>query len=144
MEIKMTDCIFCKIIAGEIPSTKIYEDDHVLCFLDINPITPGHTLVIPKKHFEFLSEMTAEFDAPMWEAGRKIANALRKAEIKCDGVNFHLADGAAAGQEIMHVHLHVIARYPGDGSGYKFPPDRKRPEGDEWNRIAESIRSNCI
>ena len=138
----MTDCIFCKIIAGEIPSSKLYEDNHVYCFLDINPVTPGHSLVIPKKHFEFLSDMEPEYAAPMWEAGRKIAAALRKADIKCDGVNFLLADGSAAGQEVGHVHLHIIARSPGDGAGYKFDPNRKRPDDDEWKRIAESISSN--
>ena len=138
----MTDCIFCKIIAGEIPSSKLYEDGHVYCFLDINPVTPGHSLVIPKKHFEFLSDMGPEYAGPMWEAGRKIASALRKADIQCDGVNFLLADGSVAGQEVGHVHLHVIARYPGDGAGYKFDPNRKLPDDDEWKRIAESISSN--
>ena len=138
----MTDCIFCKIIAGDIPSTKLYEDDKVLCFLDINPINPGHTLVIPKEHCEFLSEMSADCAHPMWETGRKIATALRNADIRCESVNFLLADGPAAGQEVPHVHLHVIPRYQDDKSGFIFPFDRKIPEGDDWNRIAESIRKN--
>ena len=138
----MDNCIFCKIIKGEIPSTKLYEDDNVLVFLDINPINPGHALVIPKEHFEFLGEMKPEYGEPMWETGRRIADALRKADIKCEGVNFHLADGSSSGQEVPHVHLHVIPRFVGDGAGYKFPPGRTKPDDDEWNRVAESIRSN--
>ena len=138
----MTDCIFCKIIDGELPSTKLYEDDNVLCFLDINPINPGHALVIPKVHSEFLSEMSPDYAHPMWEAGRKISAALRNADIKCEGINFLLADGSAAGQEVPHVHLHVIPRFQNDNSGFNFPSDRKAPEKDEWTRIAESIRKN--
>ena len=138
----MTDCIFCRIIAGDLPSIRLYEDDKVLCFLDINPINPGHALIIPKEHSEFLSEMSPDYAHPMWEAGRKIANALRAADIRCDGVNFLLADGSAAGQEVPHVHLHVIPRFSSDNSGFIFPAGRKAPENVEWNRIAESIRKN--
>jgi histidine triad (HIT) family protein len=140
--LKMTDCIFCKIIAGEIPSTRVYEDDMVMAFFDIFPVNPGHTLIIPKKHFEFLAEMGPEYAAPMWETGRKIASAVRKAGVKCEGVNLHLADGASAGQEIPHVHLHVIPRFKGDSTGFKVPHDRKRPDIDEWNRIAEAMRAS--
>jgi histidine triad (HIT) family protein len=138
----MENCIFCKIISGEIPSTRIYEDDMVLAFLDINPINPGHTLVIPKKHFAILADMESHYGGPIWEAGRKIASALRKADIGCEGVNFFLADGAAAGQEVLHVHLHIIPRNSADRSGFRFPHDRKKPEGDEWNKIAEAIRTS--
>lgn len=138
----MENCIFCKIIKGEIPSTKLLENDQILSFLDINPINPGHALVIPKEHFQSLSDMKSEYAAPMWETGRHIAEALRKADIKCDGVNFHLSDGAVAGQEVPHVHLHIIPRFAGDKAGYRFPPDRKKPDDDAWNRIADSIRAS--
>ena len=138
----MENCIFCKIVRGEIPGTIIYEDDKVLSFLDINPINPGHALVIPKEHLEFLADMSSDLAEPMWEAGRKVAAALRNADIRCEGISLLLADGSPAGQEVPHVHLHVIPRYSGDKSGFRFPPDRKKPEGEEWDNIAESIRSN--
>jgi histidine triad (HIT) family protein len=138
----MTDCIFCKIINDEIPSTRVYEDDMVMAFFDIFPINPGHTLIIPKKHFELLADMEPAYAAPMWETGRKIATALRKAGIKCEAINLHLADGSVAGQEVPHVHLHVIPRFKGDSTGYKFPHDRKKPDDDEWNRMAESMRES--
>lgn len=111
----MTDCIFCKIIAkGEIPSTEVYEDDTVYAFLDINPVNLGHTLVIPKKHYENL------FDIPDTELGilgtrvKKVAAAVKKA-LKADGINVSMNNGPAAGQVVPHAHIHIMPRYTDDG-----------------------------
>ena len=117
----MTDCIFCKIIAGELPSSKVYEDENFFVFMDIQPVNKGHILIIPKKHTELISEMDPENIGKMMILGEKISTAVRKSKLKCEGINFLLADGEAAGQEVFHVHLHIIPRFKEDGFGFKFP-----------------------
>ncbi len=108
------DCIFCKIVAGEIPSYKVWEDDQVLAFLDIHPCTKGHTVMIPKKHFTELSEMsTAD-----WEAvARGLQAVLERVQsvLKPDGVNIAINNGKAAGQAVGHTHWHFLPRWEGDG-----------------------------
>ncbi len=111
----MAECIFCKIITrGEIPSTEVYEDDTVYAFLDINPTNLGHTLVVPKKHYENL------FDIPDAELGilgarvKKVAAAVKKA-MRADGINISMNNGTAAGQVVPHAHIHIIPRYGNDG-----------------------------
>lgn len=126
----MTDCIFCKIINGEIPSAKVYEDSEVIAFLDIKPINPGHVLVVPKLHAQLVGELAPEIMAKVIQVGVKINSALRRSSLKAEGVNFWLADGGAAGQEVGHVHLHVIPRYQTDGFGFKFPPHYGKPAGN--------------
>lgn len=136
------DCIFCKIVAGEIPCVKIYEDELVLAFLDIFPINAGHTLVIPKEHYELIAELPSNLTGPIYDAARKVVAAIRKSDLKCDGVNLHLADGEAAGQEIPHTHLHIIPRIKGDGAGYRFT-SRGKAESAELEKVAFSIKS-CL
>ena len=106
--------IFSKIIEGELPCFKVYEDNIVLAFLDINPIHPGHTLVVPKKPFIDGIETDPEILAHIIKIGQKIA-IVQKETLKCGGVNFLMSNGAAAGQEVFHTHLHVIPRFEGDG-----------------------------
>ena len=110
----MKDCIFCKIIAGEIPSRKIYEDDKVYAFMDIGPINFGHTLVIPKEHHESSSTIPEETAGRMFRVGSRIGIALKR-KFDYDAFNLHLADGTAAGQVVMHAHLHVVPRGVEDG-----------------------------
>ena len=110
----MSSCIFCKIIAGEIPAAKIYEDDLVLAFLDIGPINFGHTLVIPKEHHESSSTIPEETAGRMFHVGSRIGIALKR-KFEYDAFNLHLADGTAAGQVVMHAHLHVVPRGVEDG-----------------------------
>ncbi len=105
----MSSCIFCKIINGEIPSVKIYEDELVYAFLDISPINFGHTLVIPKEHHESASTIPEETAGRMFKVGSRIGIAMKR-EMDMDGYNLHLADGLAAGQVVMHAHLHVVPR----------------------------------
>ena len=110
----MSQCVFCKIIAGEIPSVKIYEDDLVYAFLDISPINLGHTLVIPKEHHQSASTIPENVAGRLFHIGSRIGIAMKR-ELDIDGYNLHLADGTAAGQVVMHAHLHVIPRGVEDG-----------------------------
>ena len=108
------DCIFCRIVAGEIPAAKIYEDDLVFAFLDIAPINRGHVLVIPKEHHESSSTIPEEVAGRMFRIASRIGVALRR-KLDYDAFNLHLADGTAAGQVVMHAHLHVVPRGVEDG-----------------------------
>ena len=110
----MENCIFCKIIKGEIPAEKIFENEEILAFLDINPVNPGHSLVIPKKHFENLVETPPEIACHMIKAAQKIGAVLNHS-IEADGFNLSLNNGRSAGQVVSHVHLHVMPRFEGDG-----------------------------
>jgi len=137
----MEDCIFCKIIKKEVPATVVFETDRVLAFMDIKPINPGHVLVIPKKHSEFISSMSEEDLKEIMSIGAKVDSALRKSGIKCSGVSFFLADGVDAGQEVPHVHLHVIPRFEEDGFGFKFPSGYETmPERSELVELSEKIK----
>ena len=110
----MSQCIFCKIIAGEIPAAKIYEDELVLAFLDIGPINFGHTLVIPKEHHESSATIPEATAGRMFRVGSRIGIALKR-KFEYEAFNLHLADGTAAGQVVMHAHLHVVPRGVEDG-----------------------------
>lgn len=137
----MPDCLFCSIVAGEIPSNKVYEDDVCLAFLDIQPINRGHTLVIPKEHFSGLSDLPPDTAGHMMNVAQKVAAGVRASDIECDAVNLLLADGEAAGQEVFHVHLHVVPRRQGDGFGYEFPEAYgESPAEGELAATASSLR----
>src|SRR3989338_4835595 len=110
----MIDCIFCKIVDGEIPCFKLYEDEHCLAFLDIRPSTKGHSLVIPKKHFDNWTETPEKVLAEIARVSKIVATAALKG-LGADGFNIGVNTGAAAGQIIMHTHLHVMPRYLKDG-----------------------------
>jgi histidine triad (HIT) family protein len=109
------DCVFCAIVAGTEPASVIFEDAEVLAFLDIRPITPGHLLVVPKRHASFLADLDEVTGAWMFRVAMRLAETLRASDLRCEGVNLFLADGDAAGQEVFHVHLHVFPRFAGDG-----------------------------
>ncbi|MBL1077550.1 HIT family protein [Nocardia sp. 2] len=130
--------IFADIVAGRAPSSKVYEDDDVLAFMDIRPFTPGHLLVIPKIPARSLSELDPAVGGKLFQVGQQLAAALRTSEVGADGVNFFLADGVTAGQEVFHVHLHVIPRTPGDGFGLRGRPTTL-PRAD-LDYLAGSIR----
>lgn len=129
-------CIFCRIIRGEIPSTKVYENEHVLAFLDINPIAPGHTLVIPKAHCETLVDMPEQAGPHVIAALAKIGKAAMEAA-EADGFNCLQNNFAAAGQEVFHSHWHIIPRFEGDG--LKHWPHKTRIDAESMLRIAESM-----
>ncbi|WP_040803220.1 HIT family protein [Nocardia concava] len=130
--------IFSEIIAGQAPSSKVYEDEDVLAFMDIRPVTPGHVLVVPKVPARSLAELDPVLGGKLFQVGQRIAAGLRESEVGCDGVNFFLADGVTAGQEVFHVHLHVIPRTPGDGFGLRARPTS--PQRADLDYLAGSIR----
>ncbi|NVM21174.1 MAG: HIT family protein [Desulfobacterales bacterium] len=108
------DCIFCKIVSGEIPSVKVYEDDIVLAFLDINPLNDGHLLIIPKAHAATIHDVAeADFLAVM-SATHKLAAAVKKA-LNPEGLNLLQLNGKVAGQMVPHLHVHIVPRWSGDG-----------------------------
>lgn len=115
------DCIFCKIVAGEIPAAKVYEDDHCLAFMDIGPLAPGHLLVIPKTHYERLWEMDAATAKGIAEQLGSLSQAVMQAT-GAEGCNLLQNNGQASGQVVMHVHFHIIPRRSGDGLGYRWNP----------------------
>ena len=116
----MADCIFCKIVAGQIPCTKVYEDAACLAFMDINPISPGHTLVVPKKHYEAIGQMSADEAAALFRPIPSLAAAVKEA-MKAEALNVLQNNGRAAGQAVAHLHVHLIPRWAGDGLGFRWP-----------------------
>jgi histidine triad (HIT) family protein len=133
------DCLFCKMVAGMIPVTKIYEDDVVLAFLDIGPISDGHTLVIPKQHFDRLHNCPAELFGQVASRLVKIAWAVSSA-LNSDGYNVLCNNGRAAGQVIEHLHFHIIPRKTGDGVFNRWPSYQY--ETGQIESIAAQIREN--
>jgi len=130
----MNDCILCGLVSGDLEASVAYEDDRTKVFMDIQPVVRGHMLVVPRRHSPFLADLDEEDGAQLFRVGSRAAAALRASRLPCDGVNFFLADGEAAGQEIFHVHLHVFPRVVGDGFSLRMPPDyvvRSRPELDD-------------
>jgi len=108
------DCIFCNIISGDIPAEKVYEDEHTLAFLDIQPVSAGHTLVIPKTHEQNLLTGSDEALCVLIKTVRTVANAVKTAT-NAGGVNVHFNNEPPAGQEVFHTHAHIIPRFEGDG-----------------------------
>ncbi|MBW2265516.1 MAG: HIT family protein [Deltaproteobacteria bacterium] len=108
------DCIFCKIIGGEIPSEKVYEDDKVFAFMDINPLNDGHVLIIPKSHAGTIHEIGEDDFLAVMSATHKLAAAIRKA-LNPDGINLLQLNGKAANQVVPHLHVHIVPRWSGDG-----------------------------
>ena len=142
------DCIFCKIIKKEIPSTVIYEDELVMAFMDVMPVNPGHVLIVPKEHQQFISDVNPEAAARMFEVARKINSATRKSAaakngLQCDALNFLLSDGPEASQEVFHSHLHSIPRYKGDGVRFHYPNKTGvMAKAEELSAAAEQIKKN--
>jgi histidine triad (HIT) family protein len=115
-------CIFCRIVEGREEASFVAQGSDAVAFLDIHPINEGHTLVVPRKHATSVAELEEIGALAMWSLARHIATALRDSGLRCEGINLYLADGAAAGQEVFHSHLHVVPRWQGDGFAIKYPP----------------------
>jgi histidine triad (HIT) family protein len=133
-------CVFCDIVAGHAPASILFQDERTITFLDHRPVTPGHMLVVPRRHAAFLADLDPEDGAQLFRVGQRGAAALRASSLRCEGVNFHLADGEVAGQEVFHVHLHVLPRFTGDGFGLRFPPDYRIRERAELDEAAAAVR----
>jgi histidine triad (HIT) family protein len=131
-------CVFCRILAGELPATRLYEDEDVLAFLDIAPINKGHLLVIPKRHHRSLTELAPEQVGRLFAAAARLGRALVRA-VQADGFNLLLSNGTVAGQVVPHVHVHLIPRFPDDG--IRLPARALRYTDDaERDAIAAEIR----
>jgi len=113
-------CLFCDILAGKLPATFIHRDEHVAAFMDIQPVNPGHVLVIPTAHVVGLHDLPPPDGARLFALAQRVAAALKASGLRCEGVNLFLADGEAAMQEVFHVHLHVFPRFTNDGFGLRF------------------------
>ncbi|MEU5410178.1 HIT family protein [Nocardia asteroides] len=135
----MNDCVFCRIVAGAAPATKVYEDDAVCAFLDIRPITRGHTLIIPKRHATELDDLDPDLGATLFRTGHRLARALRRSGLAADGANLILNDGTAAFQTVGHVHLHVVPRKHGDKLSFAKGFLLRRPH--EPTSTAAAIRA---
>ena len=136
----MGDCVFCRIVEGALPSSVVYRDDIVMAFMDIRPVNTGHVLVIPLKHFAYLSEVDESTGMRLFQVTVRVQKAIRASGVRCEGVNLFLADGEAAFQEVFHVHMHVFPRFKGDD--FKIDADwSKHPSREELDSIAAKIRS---
>ncbi len=133
----MEDCIFCKIVEGKIPTSKVYEDAKVIGFLDIMPANKGHCLVIPKKHSENLTEMNEDDSASLIQAARKIAKAL-SLSFGNAGFNIVMNNGKEAGQVVNHAHIHIIPRFQKDRLRIKW--SHIKYSENEINEYADKIR----
>ena len=131
------DCIFCKIVKGEIPSVKIWEDEDNLAILDINPVTRGHALIIPKKHYENIFEIPEEAFESSMRAAREVAFLLKR-KLGADGVNLLNSNNKVAQQEVPHFHIHIIPRYIGEGFKIEL---KNKTKSKELEKIKEEILS---
>lgn len=134
------DCIFCKIVAGDIPGRIVRETETTLAFLDANPLAPGHTLVIPKDHHPRLADLSSDIAADVYREVHELTPRTQGA-VDADAATVGVNDGEAAGQEVPHVHVHIIPRFAGDGGGpihavAGTPPDLS---DDELDDLAEKI-----
>lgn len=133
------DCLFCKIVAGEIPSHKVYEDDFVYAFLDIYPCSEGHTIVLPKKHFSRFTEMEEKDAAALFTSVNIIAKTVERT-LGLEGMNIGINNGEIAGQTVPHVHVHIIPRRAGDGEGNMHTIVEMHPSTDDLPELAKTIR----
>ena len=136
----MESCVFCKIGAGAMPASWVYRDQTIMAFMDIQPVNQGHTLLVPTVHAPNIADLDDSTTAHLFALARRITRALYKT-LECDGVNWLVADGEAAGQEVFHFHLHLTSRHHNDGFGFRFPNDYgDLPTRQSLNRTARAIR----
>ena len=136
------DCIICKLLSGELEVSMVFQEDCCSALMDIQPVNPGHVLVVPNRHAPDLASLREEEGAQIFRVAHRLATVLRSGVVRCEGVNFFLADGEAAGQEVFHVHLHVFPRYVGDGFRLVLPSTySQKPERNELDALAERLGS---
>ncbi|MDY6809458.1 HIT domain-containing protein [Gordonia sp. HNM0687] len=135
----MSSCVFCAIVDGTAPSRIVYRDDAVIGFLDIRPVTRGHTLVVPRQHSSGLDDLEPHLGGRLFAAGQRLSAAMKSGELSADGVNLVVNDGRAAFQTVFHTHLHVVPRHNGDKLSFaKGLVVRRDPDPDT---TAEMLRS---
>jgi len=134
------DCVFCQIVAGTAPASFAYQDDAVVVFMDIQPITRGHMLVVPRRHAVLMNDVDEVTATRTFEVAYKMAKTVR-GSLGAAGLNLFVADGAVAFQDVPHFHIHIIPRYEKDGFGLTFPPTYGQPPSrDELESLAASLR----
>ncbi len=133
----MSDCVFCDVIEGSSPASIVFQDETCIVFMDIEARNPGHMLVVPKEHSASLSELKPDIGAHLFKVAQQMATAARLSNVRCEGVNLWVSDGEVAGQDVFHVHLHVLPRFDGDGFGIKG--NKGEPSREELDDIAEDI-----
>ncbi len=131
------DCIFCEIVAGEIPATKVYENEIILAFMDIAPVNPGHLLVIPKRHYRNIFDMPAAVGCQIMESAISLATAIREG-FNPDGLNLFQSNEVAAFQTVFHFHLHLIPRWENDALRLPWQPGER--DFEEIGKLADKIR----
>ncbi|MEA3239508.1 MAG: HIT family protein [Candidatus Bipolaricaulota bacterium] len=138
----MSNCIFCDIIEGRTPASIVFRDEVCCAFMDIQPVNPGHVLIVPNEHVASIDDLDEKIGGHLFAVAQRIARALRHSGVRCDGVNLFLADGEAAGQEVFHVHLHVFPRFANDGFGLRPGPNyNKLPARTELDALAVVLRT---
>ncbi len=136
---KKEDCLFCKIGAGEIPSTTIYEDDDFRVFFDVSPASKGHCLIVPKEHFDDVFALDEPTASKLFVLASKVARSMKK-ELNLEGLNIVQNNGTIAGQTVFHFHMHMIPRYAGDTVNVKWIPGEA--DTNELQELAKSIGDN--
>lgn len=135
----MSPCVFCAIAAGQAEASVVHEDDAALVFMSLHPVVPGHLLVVPRAHAVGLDDLDPATGAHIWSLGQQMARALRRSDLRCEGINLFVCDGEAAFQTVFHFHLHVIPRYPGDG--WTIMPDEAARDRALLDREADLVRA---
>jgi histidine triad (HIT) family protein len=139
------DCIFCAIVRGDAPATFLQQDELVVAFMDIRPVQPGHLLVVPRAHATLIAELDDQILARLWSVAIDLNRALRASALPVEAVSIYVADGDAAGQEVAHVHIHLIPRRAHDGFGFRFPAGYGiEPGRAELEAIATQIRPGLV
>lgn len=135
------ECVFCGLIAGRLPASVVHRDDDIIVVMDIQPVTPGHLMVIPTAHVPRMENLSQHVGSLMFEWARIVCQALYQSEFEPEGLNLFLSDGEVAMQEVDHLHLHLIPRYRNDGFGLVMPNINKQfPDRDELDRHADAVR----
>ncbi len=132
-------CIFCDILADRSPASFVHRDELCAAFMDIRPINPGHVLVVPRQHAVSLLQLEPIAAGRLLQVAQRVDAALRQSGLRCEGVNLYLADGRVAGQEVLHVHLHVIPRFSGDGFHLQRGPGIFQPHSASELEVNASL-----
>jgi diadenosine tetraphosphate (Ap4A) HIT family hydrolase len=141
----MDKCVFCEIIAGHAPASVVYRDDSCIAFMDIMPVNAGHLLVVPLKHATNLADLEFQTGGALFTVAQRLSAAVRRSGLRAEGINLLLADGEVAGQEVFHVHLHVLPRFVGDGFGHRFPAHYGQlPTREELDSNASAIKRGIV
>ena len=133
------DCVFCKILCGELEASVVAEDEHAIALMDKGQINAGHVLVIPRRHAAQLGDLSEDEAATVFRLVYRVALALSKSGVRCEGYRISQVNGSAAGQKVFHVHFHIVPRFRGDSVTYSVDPTRPKYGRSELNQFAENI-----